>query len=236
MNVHRNNRWLTALAVAGVAVMAAAFTTPAARAQTFTTPDGATDTAGEPVSASATFVVTANTITITLTNLQADPNSVGQNISDLFFSTAVAGDLTGSTLSSASGQQLTVKSGGGFTLDGTVDLNGPWAYNGSGHLDDLTNQFPNYTIIGPPGSDPTTAYSGASFTADHHNPYVNQTATFTITGSNITAGTTITDVVFSFGTESGDNVAAVPEPSTMAIAGLGTLGFMGYGLRRRLKK
>lgn len=29
---------------------------------------------------------------------------------------------------------------------------------------------------------------------------------------------------------------AVPEPSTMAIAGLGALGFVGFGLRRRLKK
>jgi len=28
----------------------------------------------------------------------------------------------------------------------------------------------------------------------------------------------------------------VPEPSTMAIAGLGALGFIGYGLRRRRKK
>jgi hypothetical protein len=28
----------------------------------------------------------------------------------------------------------------------------------------------------------------------------------------------------------------VPEPSTLAIAGLGALGFIGYGLRRRLKK
>jgi len=27
--------------------------------------------------------------------------------------------------------------------------------------------------------------------------------------------------------------AAVPEPSTMAIAGLGALGMIGYGLRRR---
>jgi hypothetical protein len=29
---------------------------------------------------------------------------------------------------------------------------------------------------------------------------------------------------------------AVPEPSTMAIAGLGSLAFIGYGLRRRVKK
>jgi hypothetical protein len=32
------------------------------------------------------------------------------------------------------------------------------------------------------------------------------------------------------------NGSVVPEPSTMAIAGLGALGFIGYGLRRRLKK
>jgi len=31
-------------------------------------------------------------------------------------------------------------------------------------------------------------------------------------------------------------VSVVPEPSTLAIAGLGALGFFGYGLRRRLKK
>jgi hypothetical protein len=29
---------------------------------------------------------------------------------------------------------------------------------------------------------------------------------------------------------------AVPEPSSMAIAGLGAIGFVGFGLRRRLKK
>jgi len=31
-------------------------------------------------------------------------------------------------------------------------------------------------------------------------------------------------------------VSGVPEPSTMAIAGLGALGFVGYSLRRRVKK
>jgi hypothetical protein len=31
-------------------------------------------------------------------------------------------------------------------------------------------------------------------------------------------------------------VSAVPEPSTMAIASLGSLGLIGYGIRRRLKK
>jgi len=31
-------------------------------------------------------------------------------------------------------------------------------------------------------------------------------------------------------------VTVIPEPSTLAIAGLGSLGFIGFGLRRRLKK
>jgi hypothetical protein len=37
--------------------------------------------------------------------------------------------------------------------------------------------------------------------------------------------------------QSGDvTTSPVPEPSTMAIAGLGAIGFIGFGLRRRLKK
>jgi hypothetical protein len=33
-----------------------------------------------------------------------------------------------------------------------------------------------------------------------------------------------------------DTPPSVPEPSTMALAALGGLGFLGYGLRRLLKK
>jgi MYXO-CTERM domain-containing protein len=33
----------------------------------------------------------------------------------------------------------------------------------------------------------------------------------------------------------GGAVSTTPEPSTMAIAGLAALGFIGYGLRRRVK-
>jgi hypothetical protein len=46
--------------------------------------------------------------------------------------------------------------------------------------------------------------------------------------------TTIYDTPF---TEAGlTDTQVVPEPSTLALAGLGALGFVGYGLRRRLKK
>jgi len=46
-------------------------------------------------------------------------------------------------------------------------------------------------------------------------------------GGTGTRGTSLTDVTQRF------SQTAVPEPSAMALAGLGALGFIGYGLRRR---
>jgi hypothetical protein len=62
------------------------------------------------------------------------------------------------------------------------------------------------------------------------SPLVSNSMTFVL--DNYT-GQAITDVVFQYGTALS---TPVPEPSTLAIAGLGALGFVTYGLRRRLKK
>jgi hypothetical protein len=57
---------------------------------------------------------------------------------------------------------------------------------------------------------------------------------FTITGFSGFNASQVTDVHFSFGSEPTLAAAnAVPEPSTLAIAGLGALGFVAYGMRRR---
>jgi hypothetical protein len=71
-------------------------------------------------------------------------------------------------------------------------------------------------------TNPLGGTSTGSFTASA--PYtLTEVLTITFAG----AGTA------SVSTDSSANFTVVPEPSTMAIAGLGSLGFIAYGLRRR---
>jgi hypothetical protein len=222
--------------------LALALTTSAARAdiEPFSTPAGSQDTDGESVSATASFNVTTNSIVVTLTNLQSSMHSAGQLISDLFFKVG-DGSQTPSTLSSSSGQEVTVAGNGTATLGSTVSTG--WGYtvtSGVGHLDDLNGgASPHHTIIGPPNASGVYDNANSSITNGAHSPFLSESATFTFSGLNLSNTTNvISNVVFSFGTTSGDNIngVVVPEPSTLAIAGLGALGFMGFGFRRRLKK
>jgi hypothetical protein len=72
-----------------------------------------------------------------------------------------------------------------------------------------------------------------------HDPFMNQTATFTLTG--IPGGTTIDDVIFSFGTTPGkENVigtpgAIVPEPVSIVLLGTVLLGLVRYAAKLKAK-
>jgi hypothetical protein len=200
-------------------------------------------TGGQPVDASATLVTAANTLSITLTNLEANPTSVVQALSDLQFTVGNGGSLTGATLSSSSGQEITINSGGTFTIGPTVATGWVPTLSGtSGTLDVLGagGAGPAHLIIGPPGAGGTYSNANGSIAGNGpHNPFLNQSASFVISGSGITADTTITSVTFSFGTTEGANLVpgvAIPEPSSLVLSaiGAGVLGLFALCRKRRL--
>jgi hypothetical protein len=75
----------------------------------------------------------------------------------------------------------------------------------------------------PPG--PGNVYSNANGSIagnGPHNPFLAENATFAITFFGVTQ---VSNVVFSFGTEAGTNVPAIPDSSaTVALLGLGLMG------------
>jgi hypothetical protein len=214
---------------------------------TFVTPTGAT-TGGGPVNASATFTTSANTLTIGLHNLLANPTDVAQLLSDLSFTVGNGGSLTGASLASSSGQEITVNSGGTFTLGPTVATGwAPLLGGTSGLLNVLGagGAGPMHLIIGPPGAGSLYSNANGSIAGNGpHNPFLNNSATFTISGTGITGDTTVTSATFSFGTTSGINVAGtlqttpVPAPPALVLGLVGAAGLFGkraWARRRTLE-
>jgi len=206
---------------------------------TYSTPSGST-VSGGPVDATAVFLIMNGMIDVTLKNLQGNPTSVGQLLSDLSFTLGNGGSLIGASLSSSLGQEITVNSNGSSTLGAAVPTG--WAFTSSGTTTGtlnllVTSTTPTHLIIGPPGLGSIYSNADGSIAGNKpHNPFLNGSATFAITGPGITSSTTITSATFSFGTTPGVNVNGVPrvpEPSAALLLGLGTLGLMGLATASR---
>lgn len=206
---------------------------------TFTTPTGST-TSGGAVNASATLTTNANgTVTIVLNNNQANITDVAQAISDFDF--VLSNGATTGTLSASSAQQITIASGGTTTLGSTGSTG--WKIDtsvssGIGLTVLGTTTGPSGLIVGPAGAGGVfTAANGSIAGNGPHNPFLNQSASFTVAVAGVTAATNVTGATFSFGTTAGVNVtgtpsAPTPEPETLALFGMGLLGIGGIVRRK----
>jgi hypothetical protein len=186
---------------------------------------------------------------ITLTDNLANPKSVGQLISDLQFSLS---GVTGLSLSSMSSAGITIDGNHTSTTDTTVNSGWIEGAYGSGFLLCVIcaesfpkDDAPAELIIGP---GPYTNANGSIAGNSPHNPFLNQTATFILSGTGITSSTSVSNVVFSFGTQFGSDVTGtpsgggvtlgagpVPEPGSATLAA-GALGILALVLRRRHRR
>ena len=218
----------------------------------YETPDSArTGASGSvhSVSGEADFTLGNGTLTVTLTTNTADPIADTQMISGIRFNVSGA---SAETLKSSLGKTGTITGGGTLPTgvsSSPVSLD-HWQASESGtqiYLNTFSGGKPNQLIIGP--GDVHGKYNNANPSITGHEPSVLNTATFTFDITGITSSSTLSNVSLIFGTESnlpsynlvslsqvsGQVTAPVPEPSSLALMGIGGLA-MAVGAYRRGRK
>jgi hypothetical protein len=188
---------------------------------------------GQAVAAHATFVTGTDSVTLTLTNLQANPVSIIQAISDIFFT--ASGLTSGTGFYTPAASYINIARNGSVSAASAPSPAGWQLTNSSGtyHLNVLCGagcSGPAGLIIGP---GPYTDANGSIGGNRPHNPFIDQTATFVLALTGATTDTVISNVIFSFGTQPGQNVP-VPIPAAILLFASGLFSLIGIGRRKRV--
>lgn len=208
---------LTAFALAGV------WSAATSSAVTISTVAGATTTGGA-VSATADFTFGAGFVDLTLTNLSHNPVSPAQLLSGLYFDVvgaSLAGSLT-RTISAPSGK-VVIADGGTYTISAVSSSSSfvaqansldRWQASGSGStvtLTTLSGGNPNYLIIG--SDNGSGLYDAANTGVINDNPSILGSIVTRITLAGVTAGSTLGNVTFQFGTSASGNQTTTTPPN-----------------------
>lgn len=210
----------------------AAFCSPAyATTQTFN--DTITGLGGH-----VTLTSGAGTVTVTLSDTFATPSSLANLLSDLAFSVTGGTAVSATNYSAPNTSFITLTDNQPTAVSGPGTSN-PWTLSGSGSYlftglngGDQTRTL----IIGPVASDYCTAPAnhrcpdGLGGGNQNFNPYINQTATFTLAIPGVTSGSTFSNVGFSYGTAGEISTIPIPAAAWLFVSGL--LGLIGIARRK----
>jgi hypothetical protein len=206
---------------------------------------GAATSGDGPVSASATLTLTADHLTVSLSSLINNPTSAGQEVSGIKVTFGQA--IGTASLVSSTGTLIDIANNGSFSTHvGSIDN---WHVSTVGSTIDLLTiggGQPDQMIIGGPGAGNLYTAANGSIKNGQFNPWIQGTGVFDLSILGLTANSTITSVVFEFGTspdfflgatldQVGASGPAAPEPSTWAMMILGFAG-VGYMTYRRRKQ
>jgi hypothetical protein len=237
----KSNLFSMALAVAA---MLAAASVSRAGSITYITPSGST-AGGQSVDVTTTLTTSAGHVLITMQNLENNPKSDIQTLNGISFTLSTGQTAVSSFTQEAVQRTVTSNAAGGFTDTGTpttpIVAPDKWHFNAAGlgiEITSIGNSAGHGTLIGGPDGSNAYAVANSSITNANHNPFMAGIATFDLSITGVTAASTITALRFEFGTEAGTNVTgqSVPEPSSLVMAGLGSLGLLAVLVRRRLRE